>query len=499
MKRLTSFILLIGLASPVLLAQPNANELDQFIKLQYERFDLPAISVAVVKDGGVVLSSHYGERGEYTPNAPNGNTLYGIASLSKAFTSAAIGMLVEEGKLNWDDKVIQHLPWFEMADPYVTQNLTIEDLLCHRSGLITFDGDLLWYGTNYSREEAVRRIRYRQPTYGFRAEFGYQNLMFMTAGEVIEAASGMTWDEFVATRILGPLGMNRTTSSFDQFSADLNIAKPHLQGNEIFMLSYDNSGATAALNATTNDMSKWIKFWLNDGIVGDDTLLHSQTIDKLWSLHTPLGVRSFDEGHGIHFKGYGLGWFLMDYNGHKVIHHDGGLPGYISKLAIVPEQNMGIIVLVNDMSSVPGMLMYAAIDWAMGKEFSHWSDTFYAFKEKGDAREEEARAKRLATRREDPQLLPIEDYLGTYVDEMYGEATISMGEQGLILSLLPSKELFTGEMEAWADHAFKFEVNDPYLPFGIATFDVVKDQVKGFTIDLPNYDFHFDKLRFIKK
>jgi CubicO group peptidase (beta-lactamase class C family) len=495
MKR-TIIVTLISWLSLCAMAQLDTSAFDSFIEYQYARFDLPSIAVAIVKDGEVVLQSNYGKSSENADDAPNHNTLYGIASLSKAFTAASIGMLVDEGKLDWDDKVTKHLPWFAMHDPYVTEHMTIEDLLCHRSGLITFDCDLLWYGTTYSREDAIKRIQYRPPTYEFRSEFGYQNLMFMTAGEVIEAVSGMSWDDFVQQRILTPLGMERTTSRFKEFSSDNNAAKPHLKGKEIFMLSYDNSGATAALNSSTADMSKWLEFWLNDGIVDGDTLLSASSVRKIWSLHTPLGVGSFDQGNGTHFKGYGLGWFLMDYNGRIVVHHGGGLPGYISKLALVPEEDLGIIVLTNDMSSVPTMLMYAAIDWAMGKQYGQWSDTFFSFKERGEEREEEQKKARLETKKDDPLMLPPDDYVGTYVDAMYGEATVTKTKDGLMMSLLPAKELFTGKMSSWNDHAFRFEVNDPFLPFGVATFRVERDVVKGFTIELPNYDFHFDKLNF---
>lgn len=488
------------LTSVTSFAQPNAEEFNTFLQSCYEKFDLPAMSVSVVKDGRVVLNSNFGEKSEKSKTGvPNENTLYAIASLSKAFTSAAIGMLVDEGKLKWDDKVVEHLPWFALNDPYVTANITIEDLLCHRSGLITFDGDLLWYGSNYTREEAIKRLRERPLTYGFRSEFGYQNLMFMTAGEVIESASGMTWDEFIETRILKPIGMVRTTSSFQKFSTDFNSAKPHLKGKEIFMLSYDNSGATAALNSSTADMSKWIDFWLDNGIVNGDTLLSAQSIKKLWSTHTPLGVGNFDERNGTHFKGYGMGWFLMDYDGKKVIHHGGGLPGYISKVAIIPEDNLGIIALTNDMSSVPSLLMYAVIDWANGKDYTKWMDMFYEFKVGGDQRESDNMQERLETKKADPRMLPVTDYLGIYEDVMYGKAEVSMGESGLIMSLLPAKELFTGNMEPWNDHAFKFEVNDPFLPFGAANFDVKEDVIKGFTIELPNNDFHFNKLYFKKQ
>lgn len=479
-------------------AQGDIEVLRTFIEKSYNRFELPSISVAVVKDGETVLVQGFGKRSSTVKISPDGNTLYGIASLSKAFTTAAIGMLVDDGKLKWNDKVVKHLPWFAMHDPYVTANMTVEDLLCHRSGLITFDGDLLWYGTDYSREDVIKRIRHREPTYGFRTQFGYQNIMFMTAGEVIEAVSGMSWDEFIQKRILNPLGMTRTTSHFETFMTDLNTAKPFINGEEIFMLSYDNSGATAALNSSVNDMSKWMNFWLAQGIAEGDTLLSEASINRIWNLHTTLPTGNFDEQNGTHFKGYGLGWFLMDYQGKKVVHHGGGLPGYISKVALVPEDNIGIVVLTNDMSSVPTMLMYALIDWAAGKDISEWETRFLEFKERGAERQAKQEADRLETKKEAPATLPLENYLGLYRDQMYGDARVSMGESGLVISLLPSKELFTGKMTPWNNHAFRFDHNDPFLPFGVATFKVADERAESFTIELPNNDFHFDKLLFEK-
>lgn len=495
MKHLMMFTVVL-LSGTSLFAQPNTEELRDYIETAQRDFDLPSISVAVVKDGKTILTEGFGKRSEAVSSAPDGNTLYAIASLSKAFTVASIGMLVDEGKLNWDDKVVDHLPWFQMHDPYVTKTMTVEDLLCHRSGLITFDGDLLWYGSTYEREEVVKRIRHRPLTHNFRERFGYQNIMFMTAGEVIEAASGMTWDEFVKQRILKPLGMNRTTSNFKTFMTDLNIAKPYIKGEEIFMLSYDNCGATAALNSSVNDMSKWMGFWLNNGIVGTDTLLSEASIKRIWDLHTPLPTGTFDEQNGTHFKGYGMGWFLMDYQGRKVVHHGGGLPGYITKVALVPEENLGVVVLTNDMNSVPTMMMYAIIDWALGQDYSGWQTKFLDFKARGEERESQQKEDRMAQKKSDPQLLPEEQYLGLYRDEMYGDARISMGENGLVFSMLPSKELFTGNMTPWNDHAFRFDHNDPFLTFGVATFNVEGNQAKSFTIELPNHDFHFDKLLF---
>lgn len=470
--------------------------MEERVVLGKEKFEVPALAIAVVKDGEVVFSGGYGNAKE---GAVDQNTTFAIASLSKAFTAAAMGMLVDEGSLDWDDKVVEHLPWFQMYDPYVTENMTIEDLLSHRSGLITFDGDLLWYGSDFSREEIVKRIRFRQPTYGFRDEFGYQNIMFITAGEVIEEVSGTSWDEFIKERILDPLQMERTFSHFEDFSNDQNMALPTLDGEVIPMLSYDNSGATASLNSCVADMAKWIQFWLGNGIVNGDTLLQPATINHIFSLQTPLPVGGFDKRNETHFKGYGQGWFLMDYQGDKVIHHGGGLPGYISKLALVPEQGLGVIVLSNSMSSLPTAMMYETINWAKGEK-ADFIETFHGFSESYEERKAEVRAARDATKKSGkPEKLPDSAYEGTYSDIMYGEVSIERNSKGTHLTFNRSAEIFSGPLAPWDDHTFKWEHKDPFLTYGLIKFEVEDEKVKGFTIDLPNDDFHFDKLHFVKQ
>ncbi|MEZ4720917.1 MAG: serine hydrolase [Flavobacteriales bacterium] len=471
-----------------------------FVQKAQVELGATGLAMSVTQHGKMVFEYGGGVINSEAATAPSVNTQFAIASLSKAFTACAIGMLVDEGKLHWDDPVIKHLPAFSLSDSLITKAITVEDILSHRSGLETFDGDLLWYGTTYSREEVVQRITARPLSYGLGEKFGYQNIMFITAGLMIEAVSGKTWDEFVKTRILEPLEMNRTTSDFETFMTDLNHAAPHIDGKEIFMLSYNNSGATAALNSTVKDLSKWIKFWLDDGVNRDgDTLISRESIERIWTNHIDLAPSAFDKENGIESKAYGMGWFLMDYHGKRVIHHGGGLPGYISKIAMVPEQQLGLVVLTNDMSSASSMLMYAVMDWVDGRDYTHWLEKFRGFRQNQEKAKEEAERERLGTRVSNPRLLPIEDYIGTYQDEMYGDARIVMGERDeLVLTMLPSKELFTGDLEPWSDHAFRFDHNDPFLTWGLVKFEVKLDVVEGFTIDLPNDDFHFEKLNFKK-
>ncbi|MEQ8325396.1 MAG: serine hydrolase [Vicingaceae bacterium] len=477
--------------------------LDKYISNAVSEYNLPSLSIGIVKDGKVIMQKSYGYLENGKDAKADEHSIYGIASLSKAFTTASIGMLVDQGKMTWDDRVVDHLPYFELHDPYVSSHMTIRDLLSHRAGLATFDGDLLWYATDYSRGEIVRRIKYLPLKQEFRSDYGYQNIMFITAGELIEAVSGMTWDQFVSDRIFKPLGMDRSYTSFEKIDLKDNVTVPHLSGKAIFHLSYDNSGATAAIHSNVDDLCKWLQFWINNGVVGSDTLLSQAVINEIQMQHTVIRTSAFDARSGIHFKGYGLGWFLMDYDGRKVVHHGGGLPGYISKIALVPEENLGMIVLTNDMNWLPSALAYKVIDVFTTKDMDgrDWAGEFLGYSMASDRALEEAKIKRHQARVENTKpSKALDAYTGTFSDAMYGDARISLSEKKLTLEMLPSKELFTAVLNHWHYNTFQFEFKDPFLPEGFLTFEFDSDgDVTGFTIDLPNPDFHFFNLHFKRK
>lgn len=487
----------------------NAQEID-FGKLNSDiakaraEHNIPGLAIGIVKDGDIIFQKGYGVTKMGETQKVSTSSMYGIASLSKAFTAAAMGMLVDDGKIKWSDKVVDVLPDWKLSDDNVTAMFTIEDLMCHRSGLKTFDGDLLWYGTNYSRDEIIKRVRHLPLSYDFRAGFGYQNIMYITAGQVIEKVSGVSWDEFVGTRILKPLGMFKTNTSITNYKEGQNIAYPHIKGRPQKLIDYNNSGATAAMNSNVVDMQKWIMFLLNNGIYEGDTLLQPRTLKKIWSVHNPLGVSRFDEGNGTHFKGYGMGWFLMDYQGVKVINHGGGLPGYITKVVVVPEKNLGFVIMSNDMSGVCTALMYEILDMVSGKENPrNWSLDFATFASKTDSMDLIKKEKQDNDRNKETQSgAQLESFVGTYTDTYYGNATISILGKGkkarLQLVLEPAKEIFTATLEHWENDSYVFNFNDEFLPRGFANFEIKDGQVNGFTIDLPNPDFHFSNLNFKK-
>ena len=316
--------------------------LDAYFSKMQKDWDVPSLSIGVVKDGELVFSGAYGHLEAGKQATPDSNTLYAIASNSKAFTTAIIGMLVQEGKLNWDDKVQDYLPYFELYDPWVSSEVTIRDLLCHRVGLGTFSGDVIWYKSDLTSEEIIKRIKYLPKAFDFRAGFGYSNLMYITAGELIKEITGKSWTENVQERIFTPLHMNRTIVSPNQLKSKGNYSTPHAREDgkniPIAWEDWEEIGATGAIISSIEDLSKWMIFNLNHGISGTDTLLTKRTRNTLWKPHNNFTVdHTSSNNFDRHFNGYGLGWGLSDYGGRMKVSHTGGYDGMLSSLCLIPD------------------------------------------------------------------------------------------------------------------------------------------------------------------
>lgn len=358
---------------------PEAARLDAFIAAVQGDWPVPGLAVVIVKDGETILARGYGVRELNGSEPVDENTLFAIASNTKAFTSAALAMLVEEGKLSWDDRVQEHLPYFQLYDPYVSAEMRIRDLLSHRSGLGTYSGDLLWYGTGYSAEEVIRRTRFVPQAGPFRASYGYSNLMFLAAGEVVAAVSGMTWQDYVEEKILRPLKMDRTVTSTFDLSGMENVATPHKNRTDgIFPMEWYNWDAMAAAGgiiSSVSDMSRWMKLRLNHGQSDGLRLFSEESSWQMWTVHTPLGVSAGARGSqpSTHFRGYGLGWSLNDYQGRFVASHGGGYDGMFSRVVLVPEENLGIAVLTNSMTSISTAIANTILDVYLGAEARDWS------------------------------------------------------------------------------------------------------------------------------
>ena len=424
-----------GASSPAAL-----DGLDAYVARAVRDWNVTGLAIAVVKDDSVVFAKGYGVRELGRPGAVDAQTRFAIGSTTKAMTAVALGMLVDEGKVRWDDPVIRHLPDFRLHDPYVTRELTIRDLLTHRSGL--GNADLLWTGGGYDSDEILRRIRTLPLEYSLRSGFVYQNIMYAVAGDVVEAASGMPWERFVRTRILAPLGMTATEPTLAAVSGQPNVASPHeeIEGTMrvIANRSVDPVGPAGSVWSSVGDMAKWMRFILDSGRVGDRRLLSAATYRELLTPQTIADPDTYPTTSLVrpHFFTYGLGWFLHDYDGDAVAMHTGSIDGMSAIIGLVPDRRLGVYVLANtDHAELRHALMYRVFDLFAGNPPRDWSAELRALY--GERRE---RARIAAREREERReagtrpSLPLERYAGSYSDPTFGEVTVTAPDGALHLA-----------------------------------------------------------------
>lgn len=487
-------------------AQPSAEnleKLDNYFEKALKSWNVPGMAFALVNRDSILFAKGYGVTDITTLQRVDENTLFAVASNTKAFTAAAIMMLAEEGKLSLDDKVTKHLPYFELYDPFTTSAMTVRDLLTHRSGLKTFSGDLIWYGSTYSREEIVRKAKYLKPAYGFREQFGYSNIMYIAAGEVVAAASGLSWDDFIRDRILEPLQMNRSTLHVKELSRKDNVAQPHTyvdgQLRIIPWLDWDNMGPAGSLISSASEMGNWLQMNLQQGSFNDTPLLRPSSIFAMQSAVTPLPVtKSFTERFpSTHFRTYGLGWSMMDYLGRKIVSHNGGYDGMISQTLLIPEEGIGFVILTNALSNLYYPLMYKALDVLLANpEEKDWSAVMLEQIKKGEQSQKEVRDKLEAERNTKTKpSLELSAYAGHYGSQVYDSVKIIVEGESLQLQMMRSPD-FIGTLKHW--HFDTFEIEFPLLPSlpkGFVTFQLDRNgRPEKLEIFIDNPDFDFTEL-----
>ena len=468
------------------------------------QFEVPGLAIAVVKDGRVVFAKGYGVRRLGDPAPVDVNTLFQIASNTKAFTSASLAMLVDEGKLHWDDPVVKYLPWFQLSDPFVTRELTVRDLLTHRSGLGLGAGDLLWYHSDYSRDEILRRIRYAKVATSFRSAYAYDNVLYIAAGEIIPAITGTPWDAFVRERIFTPLGMTAARTSVSAFAPGTNFAMPHgrIEGRVQVVPrdTADVTGPAGGIVANVTDLAKWMVAQLDSGRIGDGParLFSAARTRDLWSGVTILPIGEAAPGMAVlqpNFNEYGLGWFLRDYRGRKIVTHTGGLAGMTSRTLLVPSERLGIVLLTNAESNIITALPWRVLDAMLGAPRTDWASLISAAEAKDRADAADVERKALAARNRDSRpALPLASYAGRFTDQMYGDATITMENGKLVLRFLPAKA-FIGDLEHWQYDTFVAHWRTPGLPDAYVTLALTPqgtiESVKMAAVS-PLADFSFD-------
>ncbi len=483
-------------------------KLDKYIEKSAQAWKIPGLAVAVVSGDSIVFAKGYGVRNINNKEKVDSKTLFAVASNTKSFTSAALSILVKEGKINWNDKVRKYIPYFELYDPYVSNNMTIRDLLCHRSGLETFSGDLLWYETNYTRKEVIERAKFLKPVYGFREHFGYSNIMFLTAGEIIPAVTDTSWDDFVKTHFFVPLEMKKTKLTIDEVLKSDNYAQPHIvtpdgKAIPINYMKWDNVAPAAAINSNVEEMSNWLIMQMNDGKFKGKTILDADMIWEMHSTQTPDASSRISASYfpGKHFDSYGLGWDLFDYNGQIVVNHGGGADGMISQTMFLPDKNIGLVVLTNSINYFPTALMYYVLDDYFGEPTKDWSAFYMSFFERNKKAEiESEKNDELRRNKNSKPSLDFKEYTGTYGGDLYGNAEVILENGKLVVKFIPTP-VFVGDLTHFEYDIFKIKLrNSPTLPAGKVNFIMDENgKIIEMKINIPNPDFDFTELEFKKK
>jgi len=507
MRRRLFLALILTAGISVRAAVPEALPgLDAWVARAMQTFEVPGLALAIVKDDGVVVAKGYGVRKLGESATVDSKTLFGIASNTKVFTATALGLLVEEHKIEWDAPVIRYLPAFAMWDPYVTRELTVRDLLVHRSGLGLGAGDLLWWPeSTYNRKDIAYRLRFIAPATSFRSAYAYDNVLYLVAGEVIEAVSGQSWEDFVTNRILKPVGMTGSNVRNSVSGHGPNVAAPHARVDgkvrSIRPMTSDNLNPAGGINSSAEDMAKWMRVQLSGGALPDGTRLFSaSTAKQITSLVTPIAISDPPSELAQlkpSFSGYALGLGVRDYRGHKLLLHTGGLPGYVSRVLMAPDASLGIAVLTNQESGEAfDSIAFRILDHYLGIQPFDWIEAFKNVGDRNEARAAETDKQSAGARDQNSRpSLPIAKYAGTYRDAWYGDVaiTVTAGKLAIRFTKTPALE---GSLEHWQHDTFVARWRDrelradAFVSFALNP-DGSIDQVRMTAVS-PTTDFSFD-------
>jgi CubicO group peptidase (beta-lactamase class C family) len=498
---------------------PRLAGFDAYVESVRKQFDVPGIAVAIVEDGRIVFERGYGPREIGKPQQVDANTLFAIASNTKAFTAAALSILADEGKLSLDDRVIDHLPWFRMSDAYVTREMRIRDLLSHRSGLTLGAGDLLyWPTTTYSTEEVARRLKDVPLGGQFRGQYAYDNILFGVAQLVVEEASGQSYEQFLRTRIFQPLGMDDTRFNSDRLQPGDNVATGYAKADFKDLepaprMTWGNVSGAGGIYSSVHDMSKWMRMQLAGGVYTDkdgkeQRLFSAKRQQGMWSIVTPIPVSepSVPELRPMkpNFLGYGEGWQLSDYRGNKLVWHTGGWPGMVSRLTLVPDRKVGVIVLTSqEVGAAFNAVTLQALDAMLQAPKTDWLGGYAKAVAKQQGNADEDWQKHLAARAKNaPPSLPLAQYAGTYRDPWYGDIVIANEGGKLVVRFTKTPEL-VGDLESWQHDTFVIRWRqrwlnaDAFLAFALDADGRIREARMEPISPLTDFSFDFQDLRLV--
>ena len=440
-KNLLAVLVIVNFISNGISAQAqtiSAKQIDSLTELVLKTFNVPGIAVGVVKDGKLIHAKGYGIANLKTGKKVDEHTLFGVASNSKAMTVAALGILVDEGKIKWDDKVTDYIPEFKMYDPYVTEAFTIRDLLTHRSGLGLGAGDLMMFpdGSDFSRQDIIHNLRFLKPVSAFRTKYDYDNNLYIVAGEIVVKASGQSWEDFVEQKIMQPLGMKETAASIYRLKDKSNSIRPHAPvDGQLQVLDIDwseSANAAGGIWSNITDWSKWVIAQMNHGKYGDSLqykIFSDAVHEETWSAQTIIKAGTAAP-YNTHFSAYGLGWFLSDVKGYKQVTHTGGLAGIVTQVVMFPELKLGILVFTNQQVGAAFNAISNTIkDSYIGVTGYDWVKIMHDRVEKGEADakkiNDEVVKNILEQEKKNAGKFNIEPYVGIYKDQWFGDIEIS--------------------------------------------------------------------------
>lgn len=507
MKKFSLVLLLVSAICKVSIAQTDTlpsfvkDSLDQYVARALKDWQIPGASVAIVKNGKVVWMKGYGVKTAGSAEQVDENTLFMIGSNSKAFTGTALAILDAEKKLSLDDKVQKWLPDFKLYDPWVAKETNIRDLLCHRLGFETFQGDFMYFDSDLSTAQVREKMAKLKPLYGFRSKWGYTNSAFMTAGEIIPKVTGKSWAEYITDRIFHPLGMHNSLALSKDIQTASNKCSAHtVVMGELKKIPYgniDNLAAAGSISSSASDMSKWVMALLANGKLGDKEIIPAGAIAQTRIPHSILG----NGGHMFnkaHFNLYGLGWFLEEYAGRRIVAHTGGVNGFVTSVCLVPEEKLGIIVLTNtDANNFFEALRNEIQDAFLGLPYRNYSNVFLGFHQG----EEKEKAKQWKITRDSIALnlktsLPIAAYTGEYQHAVYGKMNIRLEDQKLIMRFEHHKGRY-GTLEPLGGNRFFCTYNDPLYGMKKLEFATAGNRVKSLTVKVADF-VEFTPYEFIK-
>lgn len=495
MKKTLVFLLVLltqkGIAQTDSIPSFVRDSLDIYVNRALSEWQIPGVSVGIVKNGKVVLLKGYGVKELGAPDKVDENTLFMIGSNTKAFTGTALAMLDAEKKLSLDDKVQKWLPDFTLYDPWVAKETIVRDLLCHRLGFETFQGDFMYFDSDLTAAEVREKMGKLKPMYGFRSKWGYTNCAFMTAGEIIPKVTGSSWAAYVKEKIFLPLGMNNTLALTSEINTSSNKAAAHTVVYGILKkIPYgkiDNLAPAGSISSSVNDMSKWVLMQLDRGKLDGKQIIPASAIGQTWAPNSILGNGGtmFNRGH---FSLYGLGWFLEEYEGRKIVSHTGGVNGFVTSVTLLPEEKLGILVFTNtDANGFYEALKMEIRDAYLHLPYRNYSKVMLARQKMNDAGDEkEWKLKKDSIDTKPVMALSLSSYAGNYKHDVYGNMTIELKNGKLVATFEHHKGRWA-DLETLGGNRIYAIFNDPLYGRKVWPFTVENGKVISVTVRMADF------------